>query len=186
MQAFKEYPDKGKREALERLLRERVLVLDGAMGTALQAESLSAADFGGAALEGCNENLVLTRPDVISKIHAGYFSAGADIVETNTFGAVRHVLAEYGLQDKVAEINRRAAELAREQAEKASTPQRPRFTAGSMGPGTKTILVTGGITFPEVRAYHAEQARALMEGGSDLLLLETDAKEKIRLEHEIV
>ncbi|MEK7746606.1 MAG: homocysteine S-methyltransferase family protein, partial [Elusimicrobiota bacterium] len=173
MQAFKEYPNKGKREALERLLLERVLVLDGAMGTALQAESLSAADFGGAALEGCNENLVLTRPDVISKIHAGYFAAGADIVETNTFGAVRHVLAEYGLEDKTLEICRASARLAAAEAARFSTPTKPRFVAGALGPGTKTISVTGGVTFDEVRRYYAEAARGLMDGGSHLLLLET-------------
>src|SRR5277367_3706812 len=93
-------------QALEDALASRILLLDGAMGTMLQARDLSAADFGGPALEGCNENLVLTRPDVIQDVHEAYFKAGADVVETNTFGAVRHVLAEYGLQDKAREIAR--------------------------------------------------------------------------------
>ncbi|TBR22558.1 hypothetical protein EPO15_07790, partial [bacterium] len=94
------------------LLNKRILIMDGAMGTQLQALDLKAADFGGASLEGCNENLVLTRPDAISAIHAAYFEAGADIVETNSFGAVRHVLAEYGLEDKTLEICRASAKLA--------------------------------------------------------------------------
>lgn len=160
-------------ETLKTLLRRRILVLDGAMGTALQDLNLGPADFGGAALEGCNENLVLTRPDSIRSIHASYFDAGADIVSTNTFGGVRHVLDEYGLGDKTVELNRAAARLAREAADAKSGPDRPRFVAGSLGPGTKTITVTGGITFDEVRRNYAEAARGLIEGGCDLLLLET-------------
>src|SRR5438132_180134 len=102
----------------EKLLQERILVLDGAMGTAIQDAGLQAADFGGPALEGCNENLVLTRPELISGIHAAYFEAGADIASTNTFGAVRHVLAEYGLEDKTREINLAAASLAAAEAKR--------------------------------------------------------------------
>jgi len=143
------------------------------MGTALQDLNLGPADFGGAALEGCNENLVLTRPDSIRSIHTDYFDAGADIVSTNTFGGIRHVLDEYGLGDKTVELNRMAAQLAREAADAKSTPARPRFVAGSLGPGTKTITVTGGITFDAVRRNYAEAARGLLEGGCDLLLLET-------------
>ena len=158
---------------LKRLLRERIVILDGAMGTQLQALDLSAADFGGPALEGCNENLVLTRPDAIARIHDAYFEAGADIVESNSFGAVRHVLAEYGLEDKTLEIAQASGRLAAESARRHSTPERPRFAAGALGPGTKTISVTGGITFDEVRRHYAEAARGLMEGGVDLLLLET-------------
>ncbi|MFH1724414.1 MAG: methionine synthase [Elusimicrobiota bacterium] len=158
---------------LQALLEERVLILDGAMGTALQALALTAEDFGGPRLEGCNEHLVLTRTDAIRKIHADYLEAGADIVETNTFGAVRHVLADYGLQDKTLEINRAAARLAAGEAERLSTPAKPRFAAGSLGPGTKTITVTGGITFDEVRRHYAEAGRGLVEGGVDLILLET-------------
>lgn len=160
-------------EALRAALEERILVLDGAMGTAIQACDLTADDFGGASLEGCNENLVLTRPDVIEKIHRDYLDAGADIIETDTFGGTRIVLAEYALQDKVYEINHRAAQLARAAADAASTAQRPRFVAGSMGPGTKTISVTGGVTFDEVHSAYLDQAVALVEGGSDVLFLET-------------
>jgi 5-methyltetrahydrofolate--homocysteine methyltransferase len=167
------FKNQGRLEELQGLLSKRILVLDGAMGTALQAENLTAADFGGSALEGCNENLVLTRPDVIAKVHESYLAAGADILETNTFGGMRHVLAEYGLQDKVAEINRAAAKIALAAAKKFSTPERPRFVAGAVGPGTKTISVTGGITFDEVRKNYAEQAKVLLETGVDLLLLET-------------
>src|SRR5579883_529863 len=158
---------------LRDLLQERLLILDGAMGTALQARDLTAADFGGPALEGCNENLILTRPDVIQEVHESYFAAGSDIVETNTFGAVRHVLAEYGLEDKAFELNREGAKLAVAAARKYSTPGKPRLVAGALGPGTKTISVTGGIVFDDVVTYYEEAARGLLEGGVDLLLLET-------------
>src|SRR5439155_17732837 len=133
--------------ALESALASRVLVLDGAMGTALQDRNLGPADFGGPALEGCNENLVLTRPDVVRDIHRGYLDAGADILETNTFGGTPLVLAEYDIQDRALEINRAAARLAREAADAWATPERPRWVAGSMGPTTKAISVTGGVTF---------------------------------------
>jgi 5-methyltetrahydrofolate--homocysteine methyltransferase len=160
-------------DALKRLLKERILILDGAMGTALQDLSLGPADFGGASLEGCNENLVATRPEAIRRIHEDYFDAGADVVSTNTFGGIRHVLDEYGLGDKTLELNRSAAELAKQAAAAKERPDRPLFAAGSLGPGTKTISVTGGITFDEVRRNYAEAARGLIEGGVDLLLLET-------------
>ncbi|TMA69110.1 MAG: methionine synthase, partial [Deltaproteobacteria bacterium] len=158
---------------LRALLAERILVLDGATGTYLQGRDLGPADFGGEAYEGCNEHLVLTRPDVVREMHEGYLAAGADIVETNTFGGTRIPLAEYGLADKVREINATAARLAREACAKFETPDRPRFVAGSMGPGTKTISVTGGITFDEVAAAFAEQTVGLVEGGADVLFLET-------------
>jgi 5-methyltetrahydrofolate--homocysteine methyltransferase len=172
-QGRRTYADRGREDELRELLHRRVLVIDGAMGTMLQARDLTAADFGGPELEGCNENLILTRPDVIRDVHAAYFSAGADVVETNTFGAIRHVLAEYGLQDKAREICRRGAELAREAAARHATTARPLFVAGALGPGTKAITVTGGITFDEVAANYAEAASGLLEGGADLLLLET-------------
>ncbi len=167
----RQFTDRGREDELRALLHRRVLALDGAMGTMLQARSLTAADFGGTELEGCNENLILTRPGVIRDVHAAYFAAGADIVETGTFGAVRHVLAEYGLQDKAREICRRGCELAREAA--AAAGGGPRFVAGALGPGTKTISVTGGITYDEVLANYAEAAGGLLEGRADLLLLET-------------
>jgi 5-methyltetrahydrofolate--homocysteine methyltransferase len=164
---------KQSERALRELLRERVLVLDGAMGTMLQQRDLSAADFGGPALEGCNENLVRTRPDVVLDIHRKYFEAGADIVETDSFGGTPLVLAEYGLQADALELNKRAAALARQAAEEFSTPGKPRFVAGSMGPTTKAITVTGGVTFEGLLDSYYLQAKGLVEGGSDLLLVET-------------
>jgi 5-methyltetrahydrofolate--homocysteine methyltransferase len=158
---------------LRELLRQRILVLDGAMGTMLQQENLTAADFGGPALEGCNENLVLTRPDVVSGIHRKYLEAGSDIIETNSFGSTPLVLAEYALGAEALRISRVSAELARTEADKLSTSAKPRFVAGSMGPTTKAISVTGGITFEQLRNNYLEQARGLVEGGVDLLLLET-------------
>jgi 5-methyltetrahydrofolate--homocysteine methyltransferase len=159
--------------ALRELLRERILVLDGAMGTMLQQVNLTAADFGGPHLEGCNENLVITRPDVVLGIHRKYLEAGSDIIETNSFGSTPVVLAEYGLGEHAHEISRRAAALARQAADEFSTPGKPRFVAGSMGPTTKAISVTGGITFEQLRNNFRDQARGLVEGGADLLLLET-------------
>jgi 5-methyltetrahydrofolate--homocysteine methyltransferase len=160
-------------KALRELLGERILVLDGAMGTMLQQRSLTAADFGGAALEGCNENLVRTRPDVVLDIHRKYFEAGSDIVETNSFGGTPLVLAEYGLAAEAHELNKRAATLARQAAEEYSTPSKPRFVAGSMGPTTKAITVTGGVTFDGLLDHFYVQAKGLIEGGADLLLVET-------------
>src|SRR6185503_11667201 len=125
---------------------DRILVFDGAMGTMIQARNLSAEDFGGAALEGCNENLNLTRPDVIRGIHEAYLEAGADLISTNSFGCAPYVLAEYGLADRFEEICRAAGRLAREAADARSTSARPRFVIGAMGPGTRTITVTGGVT----------------------------------------
>jgi len=126
-------------KALRELLGQRVLVLDGAMGTMLQQRNLTAADFGGAVLEGCNEVLVRTRPDVVLDIHRKYFEAGADIVETNTFGSTPLVLAEYGLADEAYELSKRAAELARQAADEFSTPGKPRFVGGSMGRRRKRL-----------------------------------------------
>jgi 5-methyltetrahydrofolate--homocysteine methyltransferase len=160
-------------KALRELLSERILVLDGAMGTMLQQRHLTAEDFGGAALEGCNENLVRTRPDVVLDIHRKYFEAGSDIVETNSFGGATIVLAEYGLAADAHFLNKRAAELARQAADEFSRQGKPRFVAGSVGPTTKAITVTGGVTFDGlIEAYYA-QAKGLVEGGVDLLLVET-------------
>jgi 5-methyltetrahydrofolate--homocysteine methyltransferase len=158
-------------------LQERVLIFDGAMGTQLMALELSAADFGGERYAGCNEALVLTRPDVIRNIHAAYLQAGADVVETDSFTASRLKLDEYELGEKTIEINRRAAQLAREACDAIETPQWPRFVAGSMGP--TGMLVSSSdpslskITFEALADIYGEQARALIEGGVDLLLLET-------------
>ncbi len=158
---------------IAQLLEEKILVLDGAMGTMLQQRNLTASDFGGAELEGCNENLVLTRPDVISDIHRQYFQAGSDIIETNTFGATPLVLAEYNLADKCHLINKTAAQLAKKVAAEFSTSKKPRFVAGSIGPTTKAITVTGGVTFDQLIHHFSEQTIGLLEGGVDLLLVET-------------
>src|SRR4051812_32722798 len=149
---------------IERALNERILVLDGAMGTAIQNRNLTADDFGGPDLEGCNEYLVITRPDVISAIHDEYLKAGCDVIETNTFGGTPVVLDEYGLGARTHEINLAAARLARESADRFSTPEQPRFVAGSIGPTTKAISVTGGITFEGLIENFFAQAKALQEG----------------------
>jgi 5-methyltetrahydrofolate--homocysteine methyltransferase len=167
--------ENGRRvEALRTAMRERVLVLDGAMGTLLQNHDLKAADFGGAEYEGCNENLVLTRPELVESIHARYFAAGADVTETDTFGATPLVLNEFGLGHKALEINEVASRLARNAAAAAEAKDgRMRWVAGSIGPTTKAISVTGGITFEELVQNFAVQAEGLARGGSDYLLVET-------------
>jgi 5-methyltetrahydrofolate--homocysteine methyltransferase len=159
---------------LERLhsAEHPVLVFDGATGTSLQQMDLSAEDFGGAALEGCNENLVFTRPDAVQAVHRLFLDAGCDVIETDTFGAASTVLAEYDLQDQAFAINKRAAELAREMAEAYSTPEKPRFVAGSMGPTTK-LPTLGHIDFDELRDAFAEQAEGLLAGDVDLFIVET-------------
>src|SRR5713226_331510 len=153
------------REALSR----RILVLDGAMGTMIQAQGLGPDDFGGAEYEGCNEYLNLTRPDVVRAIHTAYLDAGADLVSTNTFGCAPYVLAEYGLAERCHEITLAAARLCRAAVDRVSTSERPRFAIGAMGPGTRTITVTANVTFEEVRDAYYRQARALIEGRVDAL-----------------
>ena len=153
-------------------LRARVLVFDGAFGTWVQSQELTAADFGGPELEGCNEHLVLTRPDVIRRMHDEFLSVGVDAIETATFGAFPVVLAEYGIADKTRELNRAAAALARELAHDHSTPERRRFTIGSAGPGTK-LPSLGHIGFAELRDAYVPQMEGLLEGGVDVLLVET-------------
>ncbi len=150
-------------------VRERVVVYDGAMGTSIQARNLSLDDYWGK--EGCSEILVLSRPDVIRDIHAAYFDAGCDVVETNTFGGTRIVLGEYQLEDKVREINRVAAQLAREVAAQFSNG-RKRFVAGSIGPTTK-LPSLGHISYDDMTAAFLEQVLGLIEGGVDILLVET-------------
>jgi 5-methyltetrahydrofolate--homocysteine methyltransferase len=151
-------------------VNQRVVVYDGAMGTNIQFRNLNADDYWGK--EGCNELLVLSRPDVIRDIHADFFGVGCDVVESNTFGSTRIVLAEYGLEDRVRELNLAACKLAREVAAQYSTPQRPRFVAGSIGPTTK-LPSLGHISWDAMLAAYVEQAEALIEGGADLLLIET-------------
>ncbi len=149
---------------------ERVVVYDGAMGTNIQFRNPTPDDFWGK--EGCNELLVLSRPDIIRDIHADFFRVGCDVVETDTFGASRIVLAEYDLQDRVAELNLAAVKVAREAADSFSTPDKPRFVAGSVGPTTK-LPSLGHISFDDMVAGYVEQMDALLEGGVDVLLIET-------------
>jgi 5-methyltetrahydrofolate--homocysteine methyltransferase len=151
-------------------LRERVLVFDGAMGTMLQAADLTLDDYQGK--EGCSEILCVSRPDVVRGIHAAYLEAGADAIETNSFGASAIVLGEYGIADRVVELNRVAARLAREVADDFRSDGRPRWVAGSMGPGTK-LPTLGHTTFDALRATYADQALGLIEGGADVLIVET-------------
>src|SRR6202046_3253353 len=166
-------PDAHRIKLLQELLAERILVLDGAFGTFVLGENLSADDYGGARYEGCNENVVRTRPDLIRGMHDGFLEVGVDIIETASFQASPIVLAEYALEPDTRELNRLAATLAREQAAKFSTADKPRFVAGSMGPTTKSISVTGGVTFDQMRDGYQVQAEGLIEGGADILLLET-------------
>ncbi|HEX2600940.1 MAG TPA: methionine synthase [Gemmatimonadaceae bacterium] len=160
-------------QALER----RVLVYDGAMGTNIQRYNLSADDFGGKTLEGCNDNLVLTRPDVIREIHESFLEVGCDVVETCTFQSTPRRLHEWGLGDKVREINVAAARIARAAADKYSTPDKPRFVAASMGPTgmlpSSSDPMLSQITYDELAQNYYEQAKYLVEGGVDLLLIET-------------
>lgn len=139
----------------------------------IQQVPLTGEDFGGDELDGCNEMLVLTRPEVIQDIHEKYLEAGADLIETNTFGATSVVLAEYDIPQRAREINLEAARLARNAADKYDTPERPRYVIGAMGPTTKTLSVTGGVTFQELVDSYEEQAVALIDGKVDALLLET-------------
>ena len=148
-------------------IRERVVIYDGATGTNLQLRNLSADDFGGAALEGCNEMLVVTRPDVIADLHRSFFEVGSEVVETDTFGASPITLAEYGVADRAHELNLAGARIAREVADGYGG-----WVAGSIGPGTKFPSL-GQIRFAELRDAYVVQATALLEGGVDLLLVET-------------
>ncbi|MBD8836637.1 methionine synthase [Paenibacillus sp. FSL K6-4396] len=159
--------------SLHDALKQRILILDGAMGTMIQQVDLTGEDFGGDDLDGCNEMLVLTRPELIQRVHEEYLEAGADLIETNTFGATSVVLAEYDIQDRAREINLEAARIAKAAVDRFSTPESPRYVVGAMGPTTKTLSVTGGVTFQELIDSYLEQALALIEGGVDALLLET-------------
>ena len=178
------------RESIEALMDRRILVLDGAMGTMIQTYELEEKDFRGERfrdhpkpLNGCNDLLSLTRPDLIAAIHRAYYEAGADIVETNTFNANRLTMANYGLESHAFEMNRASAALAREVAEElmAADPSRPRFVAGSLGPTDKTASISPkvadpgyrGVTFDDLVRAYAEQAEGLIEGGADVLFAET-------------
>ncbi|WP_404900580.1 methionine synthase [Priestia filamentosa] len=154
-------------------LQKRILIVDGAMGTMIQNANLTADDFGGEEYEGCNEYLSKTKPELIQSIHEQYLEAGADIIETNTFGGTALVLDEYDLGSLAFELNVASAKLARTACDKYSSPDWPRYVAGAMGPTTKTLSVTGGTTFDALVEDYFEQAKGLLTGGVDLLLLET-------------
>jgi 5-methyltetrahydrofolate--homocysteine methyltransferase len=158
------------RQTFERLLRERVLIFDGATGTNLQLHNPTVDDYAG--LEGCTEILLDTHPEWIEQLHASFFEVGCQVVETDSFGANRIVLAEYGIAERAYELNVKAAKLAKKVAQQFSTSDNPRFVAGSMGPGTK-LPSLGHIDFDTLRINYMEQARGLVDGGADILLVET-------------
>ena len=158
-------------------LARRVLIFDGAMGTNIQRYQLTAQDYGGQATEGCNEYLVLTKPSVIEEIQAGFLEVGCDVLETNSFTASRHKLDEYGLGHLTHEVNFAAAQLARRLADSYSTPSQPRFVAGSIGPTgmlpSSDDPLLSKITYQQLAQIFCEQATSLLQGGVDLLLIET-------------
>lgn len=153
-------------------LSERVLIYDGATGTNLQLQNLQASDFGGANFEGCNEILVVTKPTAIERLHRSFLDVGVDVIETNSFGSFSVVLNEYGIPERAHELSLASAQLARRVADEYATPGNPKFVAGSIGPGTK-FPTLGQITYEELTASYEEMAYALLEGGVDLLLVET-------------
>ena len=161
-----------KRPDYLQTVNERVVVFDGAFGTYVQGKDLTADDFGGQHLEGCNELLAVTRPDLIAAMHEDFLKVGVDALETATFGSFGTVLTEYGIADRAYEITLAAARIARDVANSFESDGRPRYVAGSVGPGTK-LPSLGHIAFSDLRDTYEEHARALIEGGVDLLLIET-------------
>lgn len=154
------------------LQKEKVIVFDGAMGTYLQSLNLSIDEWGGPAFENCSENLLYTRPDAIESVHKAFLDVGCDVIETNSFGGSEVVLSEFGIAEKTYDVNKRAAELAKRIASDYSTNERPRFVAGSIGPGTK-LPTLGHITYRDLKDAYREQVRGLVDGGSDVLIVET-------------
>src|SRR5438067_10437180 len=153
-------------------LKERIVVFDGAMGTNIQSQHLTADDFGGPQLEGCNEYLVISKPEAIEKVHSAFLEVGCDVVETDSFGSTSVVLAEYSIAPLAYELNFKAAQLAKRVAADFSTKDKPRWVSGSIGPGTK-LPTLGHITFRDLKAAYAEQVRGLVDGGVDMLQVET-------------
>lgn len=153
-------------------LKERIVVFDGAMGTNLQVQNLTLDDFGGLRFEGCNENLLVTRPDAVENVHAAFLEVGCDVVETNSFNGTPVDFEEYGIGDKAYDMNVLAARVARKVAADFSTPDRPRWVAGSMGPGRK-LPTLGHISFADLRDAYEVQVNGLLDGGVDLLIVET-------------
>ncbi len=154
------------------ILKERIVVFDGAMGSSLQSLDLTIEDWGGANFENCSENLLYTRPDSIETVHSNFLEVGCDVIETNSFGGSEVVLAEFGIVEKTYDVNRKAAELAKRVAGDYSTPQKPRFVAGSIGPGTK-LPTLGHITYRDLKAAYVQQIRGLFDGGADMFIVET-------------
>src|SRR5918994_2874243 len=153
-------------------LKERIVVFDGAMGTNLQLQNLTLEDFGGLRFEGCNENLLITRPDAVENVHKAFFDVGCDVIETNSFNGTTVDFAEYDMADQTYDMNVRAATLAKRVASDYSTKDRPRWVAGSMGPGRK-LPTLGHISYTELRDAYSVQVRGLLDGGVDLLIVET-------------
>ena len=153
-------------------LKERIVVFDGAMGTNLQVQNLALEEFGGLRFEGCNENLLVTRPDAVENVHVAFLEVGCDVIETNSFNGTPVDFAEYDIADKAYDMNVLAASLAKRVAADYSTKDKPRWVAGSMGPGRK-LPTLGHIAFADLRAAYAEQVRGLLDGGADLLIVET-------------
>lgn len=154
------------------LLKKKIIVFDGAMGTYLQSLNLSLDDWGGSAFENCSENLLYTRPDAIEAVHTAFLDVGCDVIETNSFGGSEVVLSEFGIVEKTYDVNRKAAELAKRIASDYSTNDKPRFVAGSIGPGTK-LPTLGHITYGDLKDAYREQVRGLFDGGVDLMMVET-------------
>ena len=154
------------------LLKEKVVVFDGAMGSNLQSQNLSIEDWGGANFENCSENLLYTKPDAIAQVHLGFLEAGVDVIETNSFGGGEVVLTEFGIADKAYDVNLKAAQLAKKLANDYSTVNFPRFVAGSMGPGTK-LPTLGHISYDDLKKSYDEQVRGLFDGGVDMFIVET-------------